>query len=102
MRNQTAVLLACVFLCGCAASDLGYVEKPKYDALQQELTKAQDDLKTAQSVVAECQAHKYQVYTQAYRTWRLDTITGETCLLLAPTSDWKKPDTEAQSCSHAP
>jgi len=41
---------------------------------------------------------RYQVYSRGFRTWRLDTATGEACLLLTTEADWKKPDTTARSC----
>jgi len=41
---------------------------------------------------------RYQAYRQGYRTWRLDTSTGETCLLLTTEADWKNPETTARSC----
>jgi len=42
---------------------------------------------------------RYQVDREGFRTWRLDTATGKICLLLTSNDDWKKPDTELQSCS---
>ena len=42
---------------------------------------------------------RYQIHVQAFRTWRLDTATGQVCLLLAPEKDWKKPDIAAQACN---
>ena len=42
---------------------------------------------------------RYQVHTEGFRTWRLDTATGQICFLLASEADWKKPETEMQSCS---
>jgi hypothetical protein len=41
---------------------------------------------------------RYQIHREAFRTWRLDTSNGQVCLLLTSTEDWKKPDTQAQSC----
>jgi len=33
-----------------------------------------------------------QIYRSGFRTWRLDTATGRTCILLTTDDDWKKPD----------
>ena len=90
-----------LLLTGCDA----YVEKEKYDAsqketanLRQQLAEAQESLRKAQDQVAQCQAHKYEIFHQGYRTWRLDTITGTTCILLTTTEDWKKLETLNQGC----
>jgi len=83
-----------------------YVEKPKYEALQketadlkQQLAESQESLRKAQEQVAECLVHKYQTFENGIRTWRLDTVTGNTCVLLTTPEDWKKPAIKNQSCS---
>lgn len=43
---------------------------------------------------------RYQIHTEASRTWRLDTANGNVCLLLASQDDWKKPETQAQACTN--
>ena len=98
MTKFLLLILLCGGLLGCDADTLGYVEKSQYDALQKQLEKVQTDLKAAQQQVAECQAHKYQIYKSGWRTWRLDTVTGSTCILLTSDDDWKKPETAAQGC----
>lgn len=42
---------------------------------------------------------RYQQYSRGNRTFRLDTATGSTCVLLATPADWKKPEMAAQSCA---
>ncbi len=32
------------------------------------------------------------------QTWRLDTVTGDSCLALTTAADWKAPGTKAQGC----
>jgi hypothetical protein len=93
------VAVCCACLVACDAKSLGYVEQGKYDALQQQLDAAKTDLKAAQQQVSECQAHKYQVFKDGGRTWRLDTVTGSSCLLLTTKEDWKKLETMASSCA---
>lgn len=44
---------------------------------------------------------RYQIHNEGFRTWRLDTATGQICLLLTSQNDWNKPETEAQSCKSA-
>ena len=45
---------------------------------------------------------RYQIHREGFRTWRLDTSNGTVCLLLTSEADWKKPDTELQSCTLNP
>lgn len=93
------MLTLLVGMTGCDA----YVEKEKYDASQKEtadlrrqLAESQDSLRKAQEQVADRQAHKYQIFHQGSRTWRLDTVAGSTCILLTTNEDWKKPETQSQ------
>lgn len=44
------------------------------------------------------QLGRYQLQRDTGRTWRLDTVTGDICLMLASEADWKKPDIQAQGC----
>jgi hypothetical protein len=45
------------------------------------------------------QVGRYQIDREGIRTWRLDTATGRSCLLLASEADWKKPNIESESCA---
>lgn len=103
MRKRLLVLAMCVSLEGC--EDVGFVPKDKYDVshvqlkkTQEELQKTEEELKKAQQQLQESQAHKYQIYTQGWRTWRLDSVTGKTCILLTSPQDWKKPETTQAGC----
>jgi hypothetical protein len=49
-------------------------------------------------VAAEPIVHHYEFHTIGLRTWRLDSATGENCLMLTTDADWKKPETMRQSC----
>lgn len=89
------VVIACLCVGGCNA----YVKKAKYDALQKQLEKAEADLKAVQQQVAGCQGlHKYRIYNEGLRTWQLDLVTGQKCILLTTADDLKKPETEMQVC----
>lgn len=90
-------MLAAV-LCTTACTELGYVEKKDYDAVQAKLTETENKLKAADKQIADFQAHRYSVYHQGWRTWRMDSVSGKTCILLTIDSDWKKSDTKASSC----
>jgi hypothetical protein len=41
---------------------------------------------------------RYQVYRQGNLTWRLDTNTGRTCVLLATNEEWKKAEVYRWGC----
>jgi hypothetical protein len=41
---------------------------------------------------------RYQLHQSGFRTWRLDSSTGQDCLLLSSKEDWKKVDTVLESC----
>ncbi|HMH11850.1 MAG TPA: hypothetical protein VK578_01965 [Edaphobacter sp.] len=41
---------------------------------------------------------KYQVYRQGNITWRVNTATGQTCVLFATDEEWKKPRVYHAGC----
>ena len=41
---------------------------------------------------------KYQLYRQGDITWRLNTETGQTCIVFATDAEWRKPKVFAQGC----
>jgi len=41
---------------------------------------------------------RFQVIPLGLRAWRLDTATGQTCLLFASDEDWKNEKLKSQSC----
>jgi cytoskeletal protein RodZ len=41
---------------------------------------------------------KYQVYRQGNITYRIDTETGQECILLATNEEWKKPQVYGRGC----
>ncbi len=41
---------------------------------------------------------KYQVYRQGNLTWRLNTDTGQSCILFATEEEWKKPKVYRAGC----
>lgn len=42
---------------------------------------------------------KYQLYRQGNLTWRLDTNTGESCILFATDAEWRKPRVFQAGCA---
>src|SRR5713101_3671076 len=43
--------------------------------------------------------HHYELRNQGLRTWRFDPATGDTCIQLTATTDWKSKETKSQSCA---
>lgn len=41
---------------------------------------------------------KYQVYRQGNLTWRINTATGDSCVLFATDEEWKKPKVYRSGC----
>jgi hypothetical protein len=41
---------------------------------------------------------KYQVYRQGDITWRLNTDTGQACILFATDAEWSQPRVYQQGC----
>src|SRR5262245_51678122 len=52
------------------------------------------DLKEKQSTPT----HHYELRNEGFRTFRFDSSTGETCIQLTTTADWKRKETKGQSC----
>jgi hypothetical protein len=52
-------------------------------------------------VLSESSPGRFQVYRQGDLTWRLDTQTGETCVLLATNAEWRKPQIYKNGCKSA-
>jgi hypothetical protein len=73
-------------------------QKAKYDNSQKQIADLQRELADADRTISELRAHKYQLFTSGFRTYRLDTTTGATCLKLATESDWKRLRSKRESC----
>jgi hypothetical protein len=86
------VFLSIFTLSGCGDFDL--VDKEKNVVI----SKAEYEQLKASAALAK-QVGRYQVHREGFRTWRLDTATGRSCLLLASDADWKDPNTSSQSCA---
>jgi hypothetical protein len=42
---------------------------------------------------------RFQVYRQGSLTWRVDTNTGQTCILFATNEEWRKPQVYRHGCN---
>ncbi|MFY9561889.1 MAG: hypothetical protein WAQ52_16770 [Terriglobales bacterium] len=62
------------------------------------------DIKQLKADVAELKQkpkapeHHYELRKDGFRTWRFDPATGQTCLKLTSADDWKRKETQSESC----
>jgi hypothetical protein len=71
-------------------------------ALQRQLQQAKTAVEQAEQAAKAAEAAKpgrFQITKESGRTWRLDTATGDVCLLLASQADWKGPKLARQACA---
>jgi len=87
----SGLIFVVAFLSACTADPSRYVEKKKYDELQAKLDEAEKRL-------AEYDSHRYSLFSTGSRTFRVDSVTGSTCIKLTTNSDWKRKDVQGQSC----
>ena len=112
MRRQFSIRMALAAIAmlgtqGCTSngelatnivSDSEYANVKKLESGQytlianQELTELKHEAELGKSV------GRYQIHAEGFRTWRLDTSTGQICLLLTSEEDWKAPKIAAQGC----
>lgn len=99
-RTLALTLLAALALTGC--EDFDVVDKSKYDVVDKSkyvaISKSEYEQLRAAALEAK-QVGRYQLHRDGYRTWRLDTSTGKSCLLLATEADWKAGAKDQTSCA---
>ena len=84
MRRLAMLFISAGFLSGC--DDYQLAEKSK----EVVVPKAEyEQLKAAVAASQTKQVGRYQLHKESLRTWRLDTATGRSCLLLSTDADWK-------------
>ena len=73
--------------------------------LDERITSLETDVKHLKTEVAELKQkpkvapeHHYELRQDGFRTWRFDPATGQTCIQLTSTADWKRKEAKAQSC----
>jgi hypothetical protein len=74
------------------------IDKASCLKCQAQLQEAQQKLAEAQRKIDDLNQHRFSAYQNGYRTWRFDSATGKTCILLTSEADWKRTDTKQQSC----
>ena len=69
---------------------------------QQKLNECTTSVQQYQAQLEEAKSAKpgrYVMKNDGFRTWRFDTATGRTCLLMTTDADWKEPEVQGQRCS---
>jgi hypothetical protein len=99
-KRLTAVALIVSVMClpACTPDPSRYVAQQQYDRLQAQLKDAQTKLDEAQKKLIQYEGHRYSLFNAGFRTFRTDSITGQTCIELASKADWKNKDVQSQSC----
>lgn len=99
MKPVMLLLLGFLLLTVCACEEAGFVDKDKYDKVVQENADLKKQLAQKEEELKNIPRHHYSLHNEGFRTFRFDADTGETCILLAPQSDWKKPEVQLQNCA---
>jgi hypothetical protein len=86
-------------LIGCGYDLVETKELEKLKAAEAEVSRLKEENSQLMQQVATLKSiGRYQIHQSSSRTWRLDTATGQNCLLLASKEDWKKLDVAIQEC----
>lgn len=92
IRMLTLSALATCVLSGC--EDYELVDK------SQNIVISKSEYEQLKAAALETkQVGRYQLHRDGLRTWRLDTSTGKSCLLLATEVDWKGSAKDQVSCA---
>ncbi len=94
MRRPALLFVAVCFMSGC--DDYQLAEKSKEVVVPKS---EYEQLKAAVAASQAKQVGRYQLHREGFRTWRLDTATGRSCLLLTSEADWKGKGGEQGSCA---
>ena len=87
---------------GCGYDVVETTELERLKAAQVEAARLkQENVGLTQQIATLKSVGRYQLHQNGFRTWRLDTVTGEDCLLLTSDADWKKPSIALQGCPPA-
>jgi len=94
------VLKVCFVLSLLVLLDSSDCDTQKQD---ERLRSLEADVKQLKAEVAELKQkqpeHHYELRSEGFRTFRFDPATGETCIQLTSTDDWKRKETKSQSCA---
>ncbi len=94
-----AILFTTIALIGCRYDVVETKEIEKLKIAEADAARLKEENSQLRQQVATLKSiGRYQLHQSGFRTWRLDTATGEDCLLLKSKEDWKKTDTAMQQC----
>jgi hypothetical protein len=98
MKARAVLCLSLSLLFVCACEDAGYVEKAKYDRLEQENAELKKQLAEKDEEIKKTPRHHYSLDREGFRTFRFDADTGQSCIMLTTEGDWKNQKVKSQSC----
>jgi hypothetical protein len=99
MRLIIQVLLGLSVVSLSACEQAGYIEKAKYDKLEQQNAELKKQLAQKDEEIRKAPHHHYSLHIEGFRTFRFDSDTGQTCIQLTTPADWKQKETKLQSCN---
>jgi hypothetical protein len=97
----SAILFSCMSLAliGCGYDLVETKDLEKLKVAEAEVKRLREENSELRQQVATLKSiGRYQLHQSGFRTWRLDSSTGQDCLLLSSKEDWKKVDTVLESC----
>jgi cell division protein FtsB len=100
-RVFIGLVAVCVTVClgGCGYEAVESQELVRLKVAEAENTRLkQENARLKEQVTNLKSVGRFQIHQNGFRTWRLDTATGQDCLLLASQTDWKKAETSLQAC----
>jgi hypothetical protein len=102
-RIVIVVFILATFQLGCAGLEVA-TSQADIEALQKirsgqyELIKSGDLAQLKKDAEIGRSVGRFHLEVIGFRTWRLDTATGTSCLLLTSEAEWKKPEIQTEAC----
>lgn len=73
-------------------------QNQRISSLESEVKQLKDKVAELEQKQTAAPEHHYELRNEGFRTFRFDPATGDTCIKLTSTADWKRKETKAQSC----
>jgi len=102
-RAAIVIFMLAAFQFGCSGLEIA-TSQTEVDAVQKirsgqyELIKSDELAQLRKDAEIGKNVGRFQVHREGFRTWRLDTATGTSCLLLTTAADWEKPESAISAC----
>jgi hypothetical protein len=71
----------------------------RISSLEAEVKQLKDKVAELEQKQTATPEHHYELRNEGFRTFRFDPATGDTCIKLTSTADWKRKETMSQSCA---